>query len=427
MVAPMSLITYEETRPWAKAMSRYVAEREMPPWHASEAQSGIFENERRLTQDEIDTIVRWVEIGAPRGNPKDAPESIDWPDHDGWSIGEPDLVVSMPEPYYVDDDVEDIYRNFQSTITPDMLPEDRWMKAIEFRPGSSVVHHIIAFPLGGIAPGNDPTVFPDGVSRKLSPGTEITWQMHYHKEPGPNTGVWDQSKAAIRFYPKDHEIEHVLEGEPLGRFDFAIPAGDPNYSVQTTFTFPRDSRIVSFLPHMHLRGKSAKYEAFYPDGTHEVLLHVPEYDFNWQTTYRYETFKDVPAGTKLVLTTTWDNSADNPYNPDPTETVYFGEPTTAEMSFGFMDYFEVDPSQAPVAGTGGGRTSGFPTLPEVVAQFDRNDDGVLDEGEAPGPLKRFFDRIDLNKDGVIDMQEAEIAQRFRERVEERQPQAASGR
>ena len=413
MIAPMSFATYEETRPWAKAMAKNVAAGSMPPWHAAPEHHGVFNNERTLTQDQIDTIVRWARQGAKKGSPKEAPEQREWPVAGGWTIGEPDLIVKMPESYFVKDDVEDLYVSFQTKITQEMLPEDRWMKAIEFRPGSPVVHHIIALPLGGIAPGNDATVYPDGLAMKLRSGTTVSWQMHYHKEPGPGTGSWDQSMAAIKFYPKDAVIQHELEVESLGRFDFAIPPGDPNYTMQVDYIFPRDTQIVSLMPHMHLRGKSATYEAFYPDGSSEILLNVPRYDFNWQTAYRFKDFKQIPAGTKLVFTAVWDNSDENPYNPDPTETVYWGQPTTAEMGFGFMGYFETDPSQqAHAAAATRSRRRGLPPLTQIVKMMDKNKDGKLSKEEAVGPLKNFFSRIDLNEDGFIDMDEAETAQKL---------------
>lgn len=417
MVAPMALITYEETRPWAKAIAKNVAARKMPPWHASPEQSGHFRNERTLTQTEIDTILNWVKTGARPGNPADAPAPLEWDTSSEWSIGKPDLIVSMPEDYFVADDVEDIYVQLNTEITEEMLPEERFIKAIEFRPGSSVVHHIIATPLGGIAPGNDPTVYPDGIGQRLSPGMTVSWQMHYHKEPGPGTGMSDRSSAGIKFYPKDAEVTHVLKGDPLGRFDFAIPPGAKDYSISSEMTFAHDTEIVSFMPHMHLRGKSAKYEAYYPDGRHEVLLEVPEYDFNWQTSYAYKDFKKVPAGTKVVFTSVWDNSEDNPYNPDPTQRVTFGQPTTDEMSFGFMSFIDESGEERSMFGggrRGGGRRGGF-NLVEMISRLDADGDGKLQESEAPGPLKRFFNMMDANGDGGIDEEEAKVAaERMRE-------------
>jgi len=340
MVAPMAFTTYEETRPWAKAMARKTATGEMPPWHASENQSGVFVNERSMTQDEIDVFARWAATGAKRGNPNEAPSPIQWPANEGWSIGEPDLVINMPKRHFVDDDVTDEYKYFTHKLSSDIMPEDRWLKAVEFRAGSKVVHHIILDPLGGIAPGSDPIVYDEGTSRLMEAGSHLTWQMHYHKEPGPGSGMWDQSSVAIKFYPEDVKIENPVHGSYLGNMSFKIPAGDPNYSAESVHTFRNDARIINFAPHMHLRGKSAIYEATYPDGTTEILLEVPKYDFNWQTTYKYSEPKYVPKGTKITFTSTWDNSAQNPHNPDPTLNVRYGEPTTDEMSFGFMDYID---------------------------------------------------------------------------------------
>lgn len=351
MVAPMAFTDYEGTRPWARSIARQVEARLMPPWHASKEHAGVFANERTLRDEEIGLLVSWAKGGAPAGNVADAPPPVEWPT-DSWTIGEPDLVMDMGQKYFVEDDVNDQYINFTTTITEDMLPEARWVKAVEFRPGSSVVHHIIARPLGGIAPGNDPTVHNDGFGVKIEPGTEVTWRMHYHKEPGPGTGTWDKSSVALRFYPKGYTPEHPVASNSMGKFDFVIPPGDSNYTSTTTTTFERDSLLLGYTPHMHLRGKYAKYVATYPDGTQETLLEVPRYDFNWQTHYEYPAGgKRIPAGTKVELTMAWDNSANNPANPDPTQEVRYGGPTTDEMMFGFIAYADAEPGYMP-AGEG---------------------------------------------------------------------------
>lgn len=342
MVAPMAFTNYQETRPWAKSMAKAVAARSMPPWSASEEFHGVFRGERTLTQEAIDTIVAWAEQGAKRGKPEDAPEPIEFPSSEGWQIGTPDLIVSMPEPYFLKDDVEDLYVNFRTQLTEDMLPEDRYIKAIEFRPGSGVVHHIISDGLGGLAPGNEPMVMREGFSRIMRAGSKVNWQMHYHKEPGPGTGEWDQSSVALKFYPKGYVPDHEMLTEPLGRLDFIIPAGAANHVETETHTFKEDVILLAMTPHMHLRGKSVKYTLHHLDGTDEVILDVPKYDFNWQSSFTFIEPRVVPAGTKIQVAMAWDNSAENPFNPDPTIDVTYGEPTTAEMMFGFVNYAYVN-------------------------------------------------------------------------------------
>lgn len=342
MVAPMAFTTYEGARPWAKAIAKAVASRYMPPWHAAPQHHGQFDSERVLTQNEIDTLVRWVETGAARGNPTDAPKPLEWPAVNGWSIGEPDIVVSMPEPYFVPDNVVDETKYFPMTLTEEQLPEDRWIKAVEFRPGSEVVHHIICTPFGGIAPGNQPNVYRDGYSAKVTKGAQVTWNMHYNKEAGPGTGRWDQSSVGVKFYPVGYQPKHVLTTIPLGPMQFTIPAGDPNFPGEASHTFEKDALINSMMPHMHYRGKAFHYELTYPDGRKETLLDVPRFDFNWQTVYRFKEPKFVPKGTVVKMTGWWDNSANNPFNPDPTKNVTWGEATDEEMMFGWLSFTNAD-------------------------------------------------------------------------------------
>jgi mono/diheme cytochrome c family protein len=381
MVAPMALVTYEEVRPWAKSIAAKVKAREMPPWHASPAQSGLFTGERVLTDAQIDTIVRWTATGAVAGNKADAPAAITWPSLEGWQIGEPDLIVKIPKPYFIGDDVVDVQPTFRTPITDEMLPEDRWIKAVEFRPGNGVVHHIIAPPLGGIAPGNAPLVYKEGYGQLLRKGSSVTWQMHYHKEAGPGTGVWDNDTcAAIKFYPKGETPKYPIEGAPLGNFMFRIPPNADNHEVAANFTMPYEAKILSFMPHMHLRGKNAKITAAYPDGREEVLLEVPKYDYNWQTRYEYIEPKVVPEGTKINISAHFNNSASNPNNPDPSKEIRFGEKTDDEMMFGFMAFSPVDPTKAPPPG----QSRGF---------FGGNRGGRRGEGGGRGILEEMDPEI----------------------------------
>ena len=344
MVAPMAFTNYLQTRPWARAIARQVESGLMPPWHAAPRHRGVFENERSLTEEQKATLIAWASGGAPLGNPAGGPPAKVWEaDDDAWAIGEPDLVIDIGEDYFIEDDVQDRNVVFQTVITEEMLPEPRWIKASEFRP-SGPVHHLLAPPLGFILPGNDPLVHDDGFGTLLEPGMTIIWDMHYHKEPGPGTGVWDRTSAALKFYPSGYRPDHAIKNAAMGKFDFEIPPGDPNYVATTWARFDRDAILLGYTPHMHLRGKSARFLAKYPDGTEEVLLYVPRYDFNWQTQYKYRAGgKRIPAGTEIELTVAWDNSADNPSNPDPTKTVLYGQPTTSEMMYGVVSYTDAEP------------------------------------------------------------------------------------
>jgi mono/diheme cytochrome c family protein len=350
MVAPMSFMSYEEVRPWAKAIARVVVEKKMPPWHASEAQHGIYRNERVLSPEEITTLTSWVAQNAPRGNPQDAPAPIQY--REGWYMGEPDLIVKFPEPFFVKDEVVDLYQDISVTMTRDMIPEDNWIKKMEFQPGSEVVHHIIAYAskkgeqgqmmrrvhLGGLAPGTDPADYPEGYGKSLPMDSVITFQMHYHKESGPGTGRYDDSVMALQFH--DEPVEHQVTTSPIAHGNFEIPPYHKDWKVGGARTFGEDIDLLALMPHTHLRGCYAKYTAFYPDGTTELLLEVPKYDFNWQTNYSFKEIKKIPAGTRIEWEVHYDNSKENGElnGFNPAEAVRFGQPTTDEMDLGWMSY-----------------------------------------------------------------------------------------
>ena len=233
---PMSLTTYEDARPWARAIVRQTASKEMPPWDASEHFDGVFRNERGLTDAEIATLQRWVETGAQPGRPEDGPEPVDWADDEGWLFPNPDLVLKMPEPYYVEDDIKDIYTKHRLVLTEDILAEDKWVQEIEFRRGSELVHHFNIFVkgpndeetrgdgdyLGGATSGSPPHVWPEGYGSLLEVGDTLTFDLHYHKEPGPGSGGWDQSSIALKFATKT--VEHPIHFFPISNFGFEIPA-----------------------------------------------------------------------------------------------------------------------------------------------------------------------------------------------------------
>lgn len=368
MAAPMSLMNYKEARPWAKALSKVVASREMPPWDATLDTHGQFINERTITQEQIDTIVRWVETGAVRGNPQDMPDAKEFPDSDGWVIGIPDLEVYLDEPYWVADDVIDIQPRFTIEITEEMLPEPRWMKAIECRPGSEVVHHIFStatapaygehpeerFALASVAAGEDPQQYPDGFGNLLRAGTTVSISMHYNKEQGPGTGKWDQSGLGFKFYPKGAEIRHKVTWNALGvngtgNMHFEIPPGHPNWEVGFSGTFEEDTLLLSVHPHMHYRGKDFRYTAYYPDGTTEELIYVDRYNYSWQTIYFYREPKFIPKGTRIDALARFDNS-ETIKNKVPKlnimRSVGFAAPSEDEMMIPYISYTHVDGEEA---------------------------------------------------------------------------------
>lgn len=357
MVAPMSLITYREVRPWAKSLAQEVKSRTMPPWTGSEASHGVFANERILPEEDIATLVAWANTGAVAGNQADAPAPLDFSDYDGWQAGTPDIEIAFTEAYFVPDDVEDHYISFRAPIPEELLGEARWLRSIEWRSGSEVVHHIVGsatatlpdgstqrIGLGSTAPGEEPMDFPEGYGIRLPSGSVIAFSMHYHKEPGPGTGTWDRSSVGFRFWESDDPpIRHAVLRAGLTNGGFEIPPGHPNWAVGWARTFDEDTTLLSLHPHMHLRGKAARYLAIYPDGTVEELLNIPEYDFNWQTDYMYREPKRIPAGTRIEFMAHFDNSTDNPFNPDPTIPMGWGGATTEEMMIGYVNYTNTAP------------------------------------------------------------------------------------
>lgn len=360
MVAPMALTSFEETRPWAKSIAKQVANKTMPPWFASEAHAGQFELERSLSEQEIATLTRWVNTGARRGNPNEAPPPREFPSTSGWTYGEPDLVIKLPEPYWIPDDVRDIQPSFSTVLTEEQLPEDRWIHWIEFRPGSDIVHHggarvtpltpegepdlkdpICGGKIIGTAQGDGPDYLPEGYGKLVRKGSKITFGLHYYKEPGPGTGTWDQSMIAIKWH--DKPVKHVVRSAGVSSRGWEIPPFHSAWQVGAAQTFDEDVVIINMMPHMHFRGKEAKYTAVYPDGSQETLLHVPNYDFAWQQTYTFKEPKRLPAGTRLEVSMWFDNSTDNEWVPDPERPVAWGGMTLDEMNIGWTEYANAEP------------------------------------------------------------------------------------
>jgi hypothetical protein len=372
MVAPMSLMTYDETRPWAKSIAKAVAAREMPPWFATEATRGQFHDERVLTPEQIDTITRWASTGAAAGDAADAPpvKHFVQDENAGWSFRQPDLVVPMPEPYFVADDVEDLNINFQTVLTEEQLPADTWFQGLEFRVGGRQVHHMCASAfapgetesfqvgelgrngLGCIALGAGPTFLPEGFAQLLKKGSRIRFSMHYHKEPGPGTGFTDRSE--LGFYFARGPVKHQTVYDAIGNVSFEIPPGNQRWRVGSAQVFPEDTYLLALWPHAHLRAVAARYELRTPDGKTELLLDVPHYDQEWQVVYRYLEPKRIPAGSRLEVSLWYENSPQRGSERgfDPQQATTFGPATTDEMMIGFLNWApaaEIEGAAAPVA------------------------------------------------------------------------------
>lgn len=335
-IGPMSLTSYKEARPWARSIKEKVATRVMPPWHA-DPNHGNFANDRRLTQKDIDTIVAWVDQGAAEGNPKDLPPTPQFPE--GWNIGKPDAIFSLPQEFPVPADSVVDYKYF---TVPTGFTEDKWVQAAEIRPDKrGVVHHIIVFIrkgaeqklLVGYAPGEQPAVMSKGLAKKIPAGADLIFQVHYT----PNgTDTKDRSFVGLVFAKEPPRNE--LQTRPIMNMRFAIPPGDPNYEVTSSFTFPEDGEIHSLMPHMHLRGKDFVYKVTFPDGSSKVILSVPKYDFGWQSYYILKEPIRAPKGTRVDCVAHFDNSTNNKYNPDPKKEVRWGDQTWEEMMIGWMSF-----------------------------------------------------------------------------------------
>lgn len=343
-IAPMSLLTYEEARPWAKSIAKNVAAGEMPPWKVN-PNHGTFSNDISLSQDEIDTIVDWVNAGAVRGKPSDMPKLPDYTE--GWRLGEPDYIIDL-DAIDVPAEGPDFFPNIDVNVD---LPEDKWIRAVEVRPGNrQVLHHVVAFLGDGAstptaipdflavwAVGTSPAVYPEGTGRKVKKNASLRMNMHYHTYGEAAT---DQTRIGLYF--SDEEPAKAINGQFAGTVNFRIPANEADYQVDARYVVDEDVQLISFFPHMHTRGKSMKYTATYPDGTSEILLDVPEYDFNWQWFYYPEEPVTLPEGTVVDIEAHYDNSPANPNNPDPTRDVVFGEDTHSEMMFGAFEYIPVE-------------------------------------------------------------------------------------
>ncbi|MGE3317299.1 MAG: redoxin domain-containing protein [Planctomycetaceae bacterium] len=345
-IAPLALTSYDEVAGWAETIREVIRDQRMPPWHANPAH-GVFRNDARMPYDEKKLIDQWVENGTPEGDPSQLPAPAAF--HEGWRIPKPDLVLRMPEAYRVPGQGVIDYKYF---IVDPGFKKDMWIRAAEGRPGNrEVVHHLVLFymPPGqdrprpenslvnivaSFAPGMPALVAPDGYARRIPAGSKLVFQMHYT----PNgTEQTDQSEVGLQFADESEVEKELLIGASMN-LRFRIPAGADNHQVDSLHRFRQDTLIYALVPHMHLRGKSFAFTAASPDQKTEVLLDVPKYDFNWQNIYVFEKPRLMPDGSELRCVAHFDNSERNLGNPNPNETVRFGEQTFEEMMVGMFYY-----------------------------------------------------------------------------------------
>jgi mono/diheme cytochrome c family protein len=361
---PFALLTYEQARPWAKAIKAAVLTRKMPPWFA-DPHYGKFSNDRSLSKVEIDTIVHWVDAGAPQGNPKDMPPLRKFAD--GWAIPQPDAIIELPTPFEIpaSGTIE-----YQHILIPSPFKTDQWVQFAEARPTDRAhVHHIIAFIrepgsnwlkdakpgipfvpdkaqedknadtselpsdfLVGYAPGQPPEQFTPGQAKLIRAGSDIILQVHYTTDGKAST---DRSRIGLVFAKEPPSKRVFTVSATNGKFK--IPAGDPNYRVEAEFELGSTVTLYGLHPHMHGRGKDFEYRVTYPSGETATLLRVPNYRATWQLWYDLSQPIVLPKGTKIECTAHFDNSANNPLNPDPSKDVVWGDQSWDEMMVGFFN------------------------------------------------------------------------------------------
>ena len=360
--APFALLSYEDVKKRAALIADVTKSRYMPPWHAAHGY-GEFADERRLTDAQIASIAEWVKQGMPEGDPKKTPAVPQFTD--GWHLGPPDLVLEMPDAYEMPASGPDIYRNF---VIHTQIPEDKWVRAVEFHPSTRrVVHHVLfahapggsmtkidgrdgrpgfngmsaigvagaqggGGSLGGWAVGATPQFFPENLALPLPKGADIVLQMHFHLD-----GKVEKERSTIGLYFADQAPEKMLQvvqapalfGIGTG---LKIPAGKKDYVVEDSVTLPVEARAVSVSAHAHYLAKEMKATATLPDGTVQPLLWIQDWDFAWQDRYNYKSPVTLPKGTRIDVRISYDNSADNPRNPSsPPKEVEWGEQSFDEM------------------------------------------------------------------------------------------------
>jgi mono/diheme cytochrome c family protein len=434
-IAPFALTSYEDASGWAEMIAEVVDQGRMPPWHA-DAKFGRFSDDRRLTDDERKQIHEWVAAGAPQGDPKELPPAPIFPPS-GWHHDRPpDLILAMSDvPYRVKADGVLRYQHFRVETG---FKEDKWIEMAEMMPGNrAVVHHVLVHCRSGrrgfgeglagqgflaaYVPGLRPIAYPKGMAKCIPAGSSLAFQIHYTpngtaQEDITHIGLWFADPKTVT-----HEVKTIAAVNPI----FAIPAGDGNFPVEATSDrLPAGAQVLTFMPHLHLRGKSFFYEAVFPNGKRETLLDVPKYDFNWQTAYREAEPLKFPAGTRIHAIAHFDNSEENLNNPNPKTPVFWGDQTYEEMMIGYFDLAVPKGAQTAAgrglrAARGEGPFGGLSdaALKDMLKRLDANKDGKITRDEVPPRLREQFDRIRGDKESLSVEEAQKLLSRLRRRAD----------
>ncbi|MSR47761.1 MAG: redoxin domain-containing protein [Planctomycetes bacterium] len=357
-VGPMELLDYDDAKGWAPQIAEVVGNGRMPPWHA-DPRFGSFENERRLTETEKATLIEWAAAGAPAGDAKKKQPATKW-DDDGWAMGTPDLVIQLPEPESIP---ATGYVDYRYKLVDPKLTKDVWVQAAEIRPTArDATHHVLALyippgkaPLEALTglndgslvgagyfavqvPGCRPNIYPAGAGKKIEAGAKFLFQLHYTPNGKATT---DQCQMGLQFCKEPPKQEVKTRG--VFSYRLRIPPNEPRYVTTAEWAFKKPTRLISMFPHMHTRGTAFRFEKVVGKGAsteRTILCDVPKYDFNWQNFYLPKEPPLFAAGDTIFCTAAYDNSTGNPFNPDPSKTVQWGDQTYEEMMIGYIDYIE---------------------------------------------------------------------------------------
>jgi hypothetical protein len=413
-IGPFELSSYEEAAGWGEMIAEVVRTDRMPPWHA-DPKHGKFANDRRMPESEKKLIDEWVKNGCPEGDPSLLPEPRQF--IEGWQMPrEPDIVLAMEETYDVPAEAGPRGVPYQRFRVPTNFTEDKWIAASEVRPGNrAVVHHTIVYVeppgarprrrdyifLAGYVPGLRCDTLPEGSARRIPANSNLIFELHYTPNGSPQK---DKTEIGLWFADTDKIEQEVITTE-IGSDEFVIPPGaDEHVVTATSQPTQREVTMLSMSPHMHLRGKAFRYELVLPTGEREVLLDVPAYDFNWQTKYWLAEPRTLPAGSVIFCRAAYNNSKSNPANPDPEESVRWGDQSWEEMMLGFFDVIlprddsRLKPKK-PV-------TTGL----DIIGQFDAGDkdhNNGLNEAEVAEHklLSANFALVDRNQDKLLQVTE----------------------